>query len=575
MTERALQNKILEILYTRYKDGKSGIINFSEIEKMIPGLEGTSRVSDACHVLHDKKYITCMFMTNGSGAVSQITAMGREYVEENILKKSTVKEEAVLTGEDGNRITIENAIPLEATIDINESNDSGISKSFKTKSINNGIKDKNVPPCFGIDGIADSFLTQIDKISSTQADNVCMIGIFGEWGRGKSYFFKRLEEKINKREVKNSIQYDIVEFNAWKYQDTPALWAYLFETVYHKACFCRKVLYYFRRNIWSWSFLYQILLFAIPTIILTLSKLLGLIKETTTAPFWIVGVLSVVVLVLKLINENKDIALSLIKKLQPKPDFSQHLGVQAEVEKELESLLKSWIWKSETSKRKVLLFVDDIDRCPFSKMTDIVESLRVVLENEKIRKRLIVVCSIDPAKLKADISNRLKQIVADEEKLNMYVTEQLDKLFIFCIGLCRLSHSQICQYLDTLIMNNDKASQPSNPSSSGSSPVDTSRIIGSFITTSNPEEPIEVNETDYLDILKEELSKNKNKVITPRKARIIYYRILFANNILSANTGCIITDSLVKQIIDKSLNNDINIDTNAAYSDIIDMVVPY
>ena len=538
---------------------------------MIADLDGTSRVSDACHVLHDKKYITCTFFTNGSGFVSQITATGREYVEKNILKKSTVKEEAILTGEEGSRITTENAIPLEATIDINESNDSWISKSFKTKSINNDIKDKNLPPCFGIDGIAGSFLTQIDKISSTQADNVCMIGIFGEWGRGKSYFFKRLEEQINKRKDKNSIQYDIVEFNAWKYQDTPALWAYLFETVYHKACFCIKVLYYFRRNICS--FLNQLFLFSLPTILLILSKLLGLIKETTTAPFWIVGILSFVAFVIKFIIENKDIALSLIKKLSYKPDFSRHLGVQAEVEKELESLLKSWIWKSEISKRKVLLFVDDIDRCPSSKMTDIVESLRVVLENEEIRKRLIVVCSIDPAKLKADISNRLKPIVADEEKLNMYVTEQLDKLFIFCIGLCRLSHSQICQYLDTLIINNDKASQPSNPSSSGSSPVDTSRIIGSFIATSNPEEPIEVNETDYLEILKEELSKNK--VITPRKARIIYYRILFANNILSANTGCIITDSLVKQIIDKSLSNDNNIDTNAAYSDIIDMVVPY
>ena len=573
MTERELQDKILEILYTRYNDGKTGLINFSEIEKMIPDLEGTSRVSDACQVLHDKKYITCVFMTNGSGIVSQITATGREYVEENMLKKSTVKDEAVLTSEDGNRITTENATPLEATIDINESNDSWISKSFKTKSINNDIKDKNVPPCFGIDGIADSFLTQIDKISSTQADNVCMIGIFGEWGRGKSYFFKRLEEKINKREDKNSIQYDIVEFNAWKYQDTPALWAYLFETVYYKASFCRKVLYYFKRNIWSWSFLYQLLLFSIPTIILTLSKLLGLIQETTTAPFWIVGVLSVVVLVLKLINENKDIALSLIKKLQPKPDFSQHLGVQAEIEKELESLLKSWICKSKTSKRKVLLFVDDIDRCPPSKMTDIVESLRVVLENEEIRKRLIVVCSIDPAKLKADIKNRIKPIEADDEKLNMYVIEQLDKLFIFSIGLCRLSHSQICQYLDTLITNNNQDSQPSKSSYSGISPVDTSRIVGSLIVTRNPEEPIEVIETDYLNILKDELSKIQ--YITPRKARIIYYRILFANNILSANTGYLITDSLVKQIIDKSLNNNIYIDTNAAYSDIIDMVVPY
>lgn len=571
MTERDLQNKILEILYTRYKDGKTGIINFSEIEEMIPDLDGTSRVSDACHVLHDKKYITCTFFTNGSGFVSQITATGREYVEENILKESTVKEEAVLTGEDGNRITTENAIPLEATIEVNESNDSWISKSYKTKIINNDVKDKNVPPCFGIDGIADSFLTQIDKISSTQADNVCMIGIFGEWGRGKSYFFKRLEEQINKRKDKNSIQYDIVEFNAWKYQDTPALWAYLFETVYHKACFCIKVLHCIRRNIWS--FLYQLLLFSLPTIILTLSKLLGLIKETTTAPLWIVGVLSVVVLVLKLINENKDIALSLIKKLQPKPDFSQHLGVQAEVEKELESLLKSWICKSETSKRKVLLFVDDIDRCPPSKMTDIVESLRVVLENEEIRKRLIVVCSIDPAKLKADIKNRIKPIEADDEKLNMYVIEQLDKLFIFSIGLCRLSHSQICQYLDTLITNNNKDSLPSKSSSSGISPVDTSRIVGSLIATRNPGEPIEVIETDYLNILKDELSKIQ--YITPRKARIIYYRILFANNILSANTGCIITDSLVKQIIDKSLSNDNNIDTNAAYSDIIDMVVPY
>ena len=210
---------------------------------------------------------------------------------------------------------------------------------------------------------------------------------------------------------------------------------------------------------------------------------------------------------------------------------------------------------------------------PSTKMTDIVESLRVVLENEEIRKRLIVVCSIDPAKLKADIKNRIKPIAADDEKLNMYVIEQLDKLFIFSIGLCRLSHSQICQYLDTLITNSGQTSQPSNLSSTGSSLVDTSRIVGSMIATSNPVEPEEVNETYYLNILKKELSKIQ--YITPRKARIIYYRILFANNILSANDGCIITDSLVQQIINKSLKNDINIDTRTAYSDIIDMVVPY
>ena len=140
MRERDLQNKILEILYTRFKDGKTGIINFSEIEEMIPDLGRTSRVSDACHVLHDKKYITCTFLINGSGFVSQITATGREYVEENILNKSTVKEESVLTGEDGNRITTENATPLKATIDNNESNDWWITKFFKTKIINTIVR---------------------------------------------------------------------------------------------------------------------------------------------------------------------------------------------------------------------------------------------------------------------------------------------------------------------------------------------------------------------------------------------------------------------------------------------------
>lgn len=578
MTERELQNKILEILYTRYKKGNTGILNFSEIEVMIPNLDGTSRVSDACHVLHDNKYIVCIFMLGGAGAVSQITALGREYVEENILSKKTFKEEkgdpkaeATLSDEDGNQIRTENGNPVKISIDDSTSNDSRISTSYKTQRLNNDIKDKNVPPCFGIDNITDSFLLQLDNVSSKQTDNVCMIGIFGEWGRGKTYFFNRLKNKINQRKDKESVKYDIIEFNAWKYQDTPALWAYLFETIYHKACECIKAWYLLRRNVWS--FLYQLILFSLPTIILVLINSLDVISITSSTPFWMVGVVSVVSFVLKFINDHTDIALSLIKKFQSKPDFSHHLGVQAEIEKELECLLKSWIGESETTNRKILLFVDDIDRCPASKMSDIVESLRVVLENEEIRKRLIVVCSIDPAKLKADISNRLKPIETDEVKRKAYVSEQLDKLFIFGIGLCRLSHSQLCQYLDTLMTHKDIGPQPLNPTSNASSPVDTSRINGSIVAYRNPGEPIVVNESDYLKILKGELSDKEG--ITPRKARIIYYRILFANNILSTNTGSLISDSLVKKIIESSLNYDNNIDINAAFSDVIEMIVPY
>ena len=577
MTERELQNKILEILYYRYREGKSGQLFFSEIKDLLPELDRLSRVDEACRVLKDNGYIEAFFLSGNSGYVKKITALGREYVEENILSKGTVKKEkdnpkteSTLTDEDGNPITTENTIPEVITIDDRESNDSLVSTSYKTQVLSHKIKDKNVPPCFGIDDIADSFLTQLDNVSSIQEDNVCMIGIFGEWGRGKTYFFNRLKNKLNQRKDKDSVKYDIVEFNAWKYQDTPALWAYLFESIYHKAKPCVRAKYKFNRN-WG-AFFYEMLLFLLPTIILIVNHYIELIKIPSSTTIWSLGISSAL-FILKLCKDHTDVALSLIKQLQSKPDFSHHLGAQAEIEKELESLLKSWIGESETSRRKVLLFVDDIDRCPAAKMSGIVESLRVVLENEEIRKRLIVVCSIDPAKLKADISNRLKTIEADEAKLKMYVSEQLDKLFIFSIGLCRLSHSQLCQYLDTLILHKDIDSQPSNPTSNGSSPVDTSRIIGSIVAYSNPGEPIEAKASDYLNILKDELSDKEG--ITPRKARIIYYRILFANNILSANTGALISDSLVKQIIESSLNYDNNIDMNAAFSDVIEMVVPY
>ena len=267
-------------------------------------------------------------------------------------------------------------------------------------------------------------------------------------------------------------------------------------------------------------------------------------------------------------------ALSLIKELNSVADFSHHLGVQAEVEKELEKLLKSWICKSKTIAQKVLLYVDDIDRCPAAKMAEIVESLRVVLENEEIRKRLIVVCSIDAEKLKAGIRNKLTTIKSEGKDFEDYVSEQMDKLFIFSIGLCRLSHGQLCQYLDRLVKEDGSANQYADATMQvQDSVVDESRILGSIIAVRNSDSPIEVTESHYMKILKYELSKYD--VVTPRKARIIYYRILFANNILHGRNGALFTDSLVRQIVRHSIDKKEKIDIKTAYSDIIEMVVCY
>ena len=115
---------------------------------------------------------------------------------------------------------------------------------YIAKEITTSIKDKNTIPCFGVGKIATCFLLQLDSIAQSTTDNLCMIGIFGQWGRGKTYFWNHVKAQISDRqdgkkhtrkERKQHIHYDIVEFNAWKYQDTPALWAHLYKTMCNSA----------------------------------------------------------------------------------------------------------------------------------------------------------------------------------------------------------------------------------------------------------------------------------------------------------------------------------------------------
>ena len=66
-------------------------------------------------------------------------------------------------------------------------------------------RDSNIKPCFDVEKIAEVFVKQIDSISNSISNNVCMVGIFAPWGRGKSYFFKKIKDIIE--EKKGSITF--------------------------------------------------------------------------------------------------------------------------------------------------------------------------------------------------------------------------------------------------------------------------------------------------------------------------------------------------------------------------------
>ena len=212
--------------------------------------------------------------------------------------------------------------------------------------------------------------------------------------------------------------------------------------------------------------------------------------------------------------------------------------------------------------------VDDIDRCPTEKMVNIVDSLRTILENKVISEKLIIICSIDVEKLKNGYINAFPDNIS-EEKREILAREQIDKLFIFTMGLARLGLSQLQEYMRK-IMSIGNISTESNIESML---IDKDRQNGSFYVAHKLEEqPKPISDIDIFRNITSYLQQN-NIDLTPRKLRIIYYQILFANNILSKN-GIVISCFFIYKLLSKSLRVDEEFSKDAL-GDVIDMAVPY
>ena len=63
------------------------------------------------------------------------------------------------------------------------------------------------------------------------------------------------------------------------------------------------------------------------------------------------------------------------------------LGIQNDLEQDLVSLINYIVCSNKLKEKQIILYVDDIDRCESSKMLEIVNSLRLILEHPDIQKK--------------------------------------------------------------------------------------------------------------------------------------------------------------------------------------------
>lgn len=448
-----------------------------------------------------------------------------------------------------------------------ESADIKTEYKYISEEIADELSDKGLEPCFGVDETAVAFFKLLKQMSA-DGENVCFLGVFGQWGRGKTFFLKRLKEIV--RASKDNKKYDFITFNAWKYQQTPAIWASLIHTLIQHKSWWGRLRFRLSAKVFL-AFLSSFLFLAIAIG----CALLAIIDWNTTDEKTLLSVIaSGVSLFLSVAGFIQSFGLidhQEGKKYKP----TDLMGVQFRTEKELVRILKRWNWghfsnpisswsDKKRSKRKVVLLVEDIDRCHQDTMREIIEALKLIMENPDVANRMIVVASVDPDKVtKAYMAN--SPCVDDIDK-QREALDQLNKIFLMGINLPPVSSEDMQKYIAALanrmlgeneIISADESSKKFKSTVLNNTDFSLAPL-SPFSMDLNPLFPLEspgkldAGKPNRVKIVREKMDNYKSiemltailmrettalgNKLTPRQMKIIFYRLILANNLLSARS---------------------------------------
>ena len=256
------------------------------------------------------------------------------------------------------------------------------------------------------------------------------IGVFGSWGTGKSTILNLIQNNLER--IENHDDYIIIKFDAWLYQGFDDARASLLEVInteisklvkqdeklYEKALSIGKRINKLRAL--GWAAEGTALAFGVPTFGL-LSKAIDSIGNGINDSASEEDANHITEVISKGQESLKDI-LNEEKSTAPK----EITALKNEFEKLLESLNK-----------KVIVFVDNLDRCLPKQTIETLESLRLFL----FMKNTAFVIATDEEMVRFAVKDHFNGI--DER----HITDYLDKLIQFPVKVPRISTREVRAYL--------------------------------------------------------------------------------------------------------------------------------
>lgn len=453
-----------------------------------------------------------------------------------------------------------------------------------------------VEPVLGVKSVAAEIAELIRNLKTDDVGK--MIGVFGNWGRGKTFMVEQIW-KVLQGPAESQSEFIRVNFHAWKYQDTSASWAYLYEA-FAKKYFTKEGNWFVRgftdagkrldlniakHGAWPFlRFLFTVVFFGV-----SLFYAINEVEKTVWFVLTAVGAVDGIRLGAKYLEKYRlnEKATEVFHKYFNKPSFKDMLGIQSEIQSELRHLLECWLPldKDGNPQKRIILFVDDIDRCSEERIVQLIDALRVMLEDEEISKRVIVIAAIDERMLKRAIKWKYRELLEADKIVDNDVkqwqattlqitSEYMDKLFLSGIKLGTLTSTERVdvykQFSQGKVSEESKSNEGESKTDartmqkSGETNVDIKQVVSNVeaisqsrdvISTllnpfgqtkkdSGPEKKSTVTVAEKAVETNFELSAEEHKFLiqliieladaTPRQIRIFYYRYMLARNLLTA-----------------------------------------
>lgn len=107
-----------------------------------------------------------------------------------------------------------------------------------------------------------------------------------------------------------------------------------------------------------------------------------------------------------------------------------------------------WVWRGGLQVDRLLIVIDDLDRCPQEQMLDILEAIKLLAEEPGIRERLQVLVLVDEDILGQAIQHRFRHLrepgtLHTQADLSREVRDHLRKLFLGNLRLGPLSSAEV------------------------------------------------------------------------------------------------------------------------------------